>query len=148
MNTAAMTLPTTARDEVAAVFLLRADGAALLQHRDDKPGLRHAGLWVPPGGHCDPGEAAEACARREMFEETNYYCDDLHFLTILQDDPGHGWRPYRLHVFFALFDQLQKIECHEGQALEFVTLERARSFACPAFVRPVWNQALEAARWH
>jgi hypothetical protein len=28
---------------VAAVVLLRQDGAALFQLRDDKPGLRHAG---------------------------------------------------------------------------------------------------------
>jgi hypothetical protein len=36
--------PAAVRDSVAAVLLLRADGAALLQHRDDRPGLRHANL--------------------------------------------------------------------------------------------------------
>ena len=33
---------------VAAVFLLRDDGAVLLQHRDDKPDISHPGQWVPP----------------------------------------------------------------------------------------------------
>ena len=52
------------RERVSAVILLRDDGAALMQHRDDKPGLRNAGMWVPPGGHRDPGEEAVACAGR------------------------------------------------------------------------------------
>ena len=36
-------------DRVSTVFLLREDGSALLQLRDVKPGLRHSGMWVPPG---------------------------------------------------------------------------------------------------
>jgi 8-oxo-dGTP pyrophosphatase MutT (NUDIX family) len=131
-------------DQVAAVYLLRGDGAALLQHRDDKPGLRHAAMWVPPGGHCDPGEAPLACARREMFEETNYRCDRLHYLTTLRDDPGHGWRPFCLHVFFACYDQVQTIECREGQGVEFIPRAEAKSLRCPDFVLPVWDRALAA----
>ncbi|MFN8508279.1 MAG: NUDIX domain-containing protein [Dehalococcoidia bacterium] len=30
---------------------------------------RKAGLWLPPGGHIEPGEAAEAAAAREAEEE-------------------------------------------------------------------------------
>ena len=59
-------------DRVGAVFLLRKDGAALLQLRDEKPGLRHAGKWVPPGGHAEDWEKIEDCASREFYEETNY----------------------------------------------------------------------------
>ena len=59
-------------DVVAAVFLIRPDGSVLLQHRDDKPGLRHANMWVPPGGHCEPGETPRECAQREFLEETCY----------------------------------------------------------------------------
>ena len=45
---------------VGALFLLRDDGALLLQLRDEKPNLRHAGMWVPPGGHIEADESVEA----------------------------------------------------------------------------------------
>src|SRR5439155_24976223 len=47
---------------VGGVVLLRDDNAALLQLRDNKPGLNAAGLWVFPGGHCEPDESLEAGA--------------------------------------------------------------------------------------
>ena len=62
--------PADERARIGGVVLLRADGAGLLQHRDDKPGLSAAGLWVFPGGHCEPGETCRECARREFLEET------------------------------------------------------------------------------
>ena len=68
-------------DRVGAVFLLRSnDGASLLQLRDDKPGLRHARQWVPPGGHAKFEEEIDACARREFLEETGYNCTHLYKL--------------------------------------------------------------------
>lgn len=134
----------TPPDDVAAVLLLRKDGAALLQHRDDKPGLRHANIWVPPGGHCEPGETPLDCAYREFFEETTYRCDRLHFLTTVEDDPGHGWRPYRLNVYWAPYDGVQSVCCQEGQALEFVARQHAPALAIPDFLLPIWDRALAA----
>jgi len=66
---------------VAGVVLLRDDNAALLQLRDNKPGLNAAGLWVFPGGHCEPGESLEDGARREFLEETGYVCAALRWVT-------------------------------------------------------------------
>ena len=57
---------------VGALFLLRDDGALLLQLRDEKPNLRHAGMWVPPGGHIEADESVEQGTRREFLEETDY----------------------------------------------------------------------------
>jgi len=70
---------------VCGVILLRRDGAALLRHRDDKPGLRHAGMWVPPGGHAVLGESKHDCARRELREETDHFTSDLRLLTSFTD---------------------------------------------------------------
>lgn len=129
-------------NEVAAVFLLRADGAALLQHRDDKPGLARAGLWVPPGGHGDPGEPAEVCARRELYEETGYRCEHLQWLASVRDDPGPGHAAQLLHVFWAPYDGVQTVVCLEGQALEFIPREQATSHRVPEVMVSLWDRAL------
>jgi 8-oxo-dGTP pyrophosphatase MutT (NUDIX family) len=87
------------KGKVGGIVLLRGDGAALLQHRDDKPGLPHAGLWVFPGGHCEAGEPIEACARREFFEETGYRCEDVHELETIRELAVEGFPAIHLTVF-------------------------------------------------
>ena len=130
-------------DTVGAVFLLREDGAALLQHRDDKPGLRNAAMWVPPGGHCECGEDIETCARREMREETNYECGEL-FHLVSQDDALPGWPVYRLVVFWGIFDGVQEVCCREGQAMEFVERPDVNRLPMSQYLVELWDLALEA----
>ncbi len=130
---------------VAAVYLLRADGAALLQHRDDKPEIPHPNIWVPPGGHADPGEAMDACARREFLEETSYVLGDLHLLTEFLDDHAQGFAPLQLSMYWSLYDGTQRPVCHEGQALEFIPRARAGDIDIPQYLVDFWDQALEAA---
>jgi len=131
-------------DRVAAIMLLRRDGAVLLQHRDDKPGLRHAGMWVPPGGHAESGESMLDCARRELREETEYDASDLRFLRSI-DDAVQGWPAYRLTIFWCWYDGIQSIACHEGQALAFVERSMAVNYSIPALVVDAWDAALAAA---
>lgn len=131
-------------DRIAAVVLLRADGAALLQHRDDKPGLRHAGMWVPPGGHSESGETMLECARREMREETEYNATDLALLYTI-DDVVDGWPPYQLTFFWCWYDGEQSVACHEGQALAFVERAEAQNYSIPAYLLKAWDAAIAAA---
>lgn len=135
----------TLRTAVAAIILLREDGAALLQHRDDKPQIPHAGLWTPPGGHLEPGEALEGCARREFEEETAYRLGDLHFLVSFIDDNAEGFEPLPLTIFWSVYDGAQPIECHEGQALAFIPRARAADYPIPGYLVDLWDRAAEAA---
>lgn len=135
----------TTGEEVAAVVLLRDDGAALLQHRDDKPGINHPDMWTPPGGHRDAGESIEACARREFLEETAYRLDDLHYLMEFVDDHEGVRVPVRLTVFWSRFDGRQQPVCREGQALAFIPRQRAPELKVPGYLVQVWDNALEAA---
>ncbi len=133
------------KETVGAVILLREDGAALLQLRDQKKGLRNAGMWVPPGGHAEPGETVEMCARREFLEETAYRCANLYRLADLVDSV-EGWPPYQLTVFWSRYDGIQETLCHEGQALEFIKREDASSYAIPPYLKKLWDMALLDAK--
>ena len=138
-------VPAGATEVVAAVVLLREDGAALLQHRDDNPGLRDAGMWVPPGGHCEPGESIEACARREFLEETEYQCDELNWLDSFHFNQEDEWPALHLTVFWARYDGVQPARCLEGQALEFVERQLAPSYPMPPYHIDVWDLAITAS---
>ncbi len=42
----------------------------LLLHRNKKENDVHQGKWIGVGGKLEPGETPQACAIREIFEET------------------------------------------------------------------------------
>ena len=46
-------------------YIRRADETLML-HRNKKVNDRLWGKWVVPGGHFEPGESPEECARREV----------------------------------------------------------------------------------
>lgn len=127
---------------IAGIILIRDDGAVLMQHRDDKPGLTHAGLWVMPGGHCDSGETMEMCARRELREETDYDCDDLRWLCSFEDTEDSGCI---FTMYWGRYDGRQPVQCREGQALKFLTRAQAASYPIPSFLLNFWDMALEAS---
>ena len=80
----------------ARILLLDGQGRVLL-FRFDAPD--RAPFWATPGGALDPGETFEACARRELREETGLDLDcgaevgrrlaefvDLHGVPVLADE--------------------------------------------------------------
>jgi 8-oxo-dGTP pyrophosphatase MutT (NUDIX family) len=127
-------------DDVSAVFLLRSDGAALLQLRDNIPTIRRPNHWVVPGGHREPGESLEACARREFKEETAYQCQTLYHLASIHDEV-EGYR-YWLHLFWARYDGQQPIQCLEGQELRFVSRDQAGEYLKVDYLITYWDAAL------
>jgi 8-oxo-dGTP diphosphatase len=53
-------------------------------------GAHGAGSWCPPGGHLDFGETIEACAAREVHEETGLAVKDIRVLGITNDVFDHA----------------------------------------------------------
>ena len=129
---------------VGAVMLIRENGELLMQHRDVKIGLRNSGKWVPPGGHAEIYEDMKTCAQREFLEETNYDCQDLQFLTEFADYV-EGWPPYSLSIFWAYYDEVQKVQCLEGQNLKFIRWEDAHLYDIPKNILNLWDMTLKIA---
>ena len=56
-------------------------------------------LYEIPAGRLDAGEEPEACARRELREETGCECEDLEHLTTFWTTPG--FTDERIHIYMA-----------------------------------------------
>jgi 8-oxo-dGTP diphosphatase len=52
------------------------------------PGVHLAGAWEFPGGKLEPGETAEAAARRELTEETGLVATALEPLVVVLHEYG------------------------------------------------------------
>jgi transketolase len=128
--------------QVCGVVLLREDGAALLQHRDDIPSIADPGLWTFPGGHREDQETSEQAARREFLEETRYRCGELHPLCIFPGATFGYQGDFALEFFWARYDQVSAFECCEGQELRFVSRAEAAELPMPAYTRGIWDLAL------
>lgn len=135
-----LVVPQEALEEVVGIVLLRDDGAALLQLRDDVTGISDPGLWVMPGGHLQPGETSEEAAMREFEEETCYRCARVRPLVRLRgSELGR-----ELIFFWENYDGRQPIECREGQALQFVPRLEAESLPRRDYLTRVWDLGLAA----
>jgi 8-oxo-dGTP pyrophosphatase MutT (NUDIX family) len=131
---------------IAGVALLREDDSALMQLRDNKPGLNAAGLWVFPGGHCEPGESAESAARREFLEETGYVCGEICWVGSFPWPSDDHHVLYDLQIYAARYDGIQPVRCFEGQKIAFIPREQALRYAMPAYVPRVWDLAIAVLR--
>jgi 8-oxo-dGTP pyrophosphatase MutT (NUDIX family) len=129
---------------VCGVIVLRADGAALLQHRDDIPTINDPGLWVFPGGHAEAGESPLEAAVREVEEETCYRAGTPRLLAdVPATELGHAGT-YRMVFFWDDYDGRQPVACREGQAVRFVRRAEAESLPRRDYLTRLWDLALAA----
>lgn len=108
------------RRPVAGAVLLRADGATLLQHRDDIPGISNPGKWSLFGGGLEAGESVTDGLLRELHEEIGVTPTRFRPLVVLE-----GARTL-FHLYLARFDvPLTELVLGEGQGMAYVDLDRA-----------------------
>ena len=100
-------------DSVGQLEMLRHPGAAAVVPFLDPPAsadprivllrqFRHAAdgyIWEVPAGRLDEGEAPEACAERELEEETGLRARRIERLTTIYTTPG--FTDERIHLFLA-----------------------------------------------
>lgn len=139
-----MSRGTPPQSTVCGVIVLRADGAALLQHRDDIPTINDPGLWVIPGGHVEPGESPVAGAVREVEEETRYRSAHPRALADFHGSELGYPGDFRMIFFWDEYDGVQRIECREGQAAAFVLRPDAETLPRRDYLTRIWDLALAA----
>ena len=81
----------------AAVVPVHEDGSVTLirQYRHAAGGM----IWEVPAGKLEPGEAPDACARRELEEEAGVRCGALRLLTTIHTTPA--FTDEVIHLFLA-----------------------------------------------
>jgi 8-oxo-dGTP pyrophosphatase MutT (NUDIX family) len=75
------------RHFTVAVFVVW--GGSVLLHRHPK-----LGIWLPPGGHIEPGELPDEAAAREVLEETGV---EITLVGERRDDVKEPLHPRQLH---------------------------------------------------
>ena len=74
-------------------------------------------------GNCDPGEATEASAIRELKEETGYEAESIRFLAPIY--PSVGYCTERIDVFYAEVNEPGETDFDQDEQIETVLLTEA-----------------------
>jgi len=95
------------------------DGAILMQHRDNNPGILYPDHWSLLSGAVESSETPEQAMARELLEEAGYIARAM---TLLFTSPQTvGGTTIERHIFLVDYDSSQTIICNEGREIRFVT---------------------------
>jgi ADP-ribose pyrophosphatase YjhB (NUDIX family) len=101
------------RPILGALAVVRRGARVLLAQRSVPPGI---GKWGFPGGMQELGETVQACAQRELLEETGIRAEPAGILTVL--DMIRRDEDERVRRHFALVCVLLDWQAGEGEAIE------------------------------
>ncbi|NWF67906.1 MAG: NUDIX domain-containing protein [Chloroflexi bacterium] len=106
-----------------------AERAVLLLKRNKMP---HQGLWSPPGGKLEMGEAPEECATREIREETGLTVLGLTLRGIITVYDRAWPIHWLLFIYRAAVEALYPplLDCHEGE-LRWIPLRDLAQYPRP-----------------
>ncbi len=82
-------------------------------------------LWEVPAGKLDAGEEPEKCAKRELYEETGYKCEQMIHLTTFYTTPGFSDEIMHLYLATDLTPDQQCLDEDEFVTVEKVPLKKA-----------------------
>jgi 8-oxo-dGTP diphosphatase len=100
--------------KLATLCYIKRPGQTLMIHRIKKINDMHQGKWNGLGGKFEPGETPEACAIREIREESGLIVDELQlkgFLTFPKFSGDEDWYAF---VFLVTRFSGHLIDSHEG----------------------------------
>jgi 8-oxo-dGTP diphosphatase len=131
------------RPIIGCLAVVRRGDRILLAQRSVPPGI---GRWGFPGGMQELGETVQACAQRELLEETGINADPVATLTVLDsirhDEEG------RVKVHFALIAVLLDWRAGDGEPIEdatalgWFTRDKARALELFPNVEELMEKAL------
>lgn len=125
----------------AGVIVVDAAGRVLLQRRSDN------GCWDYAGGSMEPGEEAEATARRELLEETGLTARSLELFGVFSGEEMHYIYPnedevYNVDIVYICRDYSGKLTPQAGEVDELRFFD---ADDLPDNISPPSRKALE--RW-
>ena len=99
----------------AVAVIIEYQGKILFAVRKHDPG---SGMLDLPGGFADPGESAEAAARRELREELNIDIKDMRYLFSFPNQYSYKGIEYDTldMIFLAKFDTIPEVEAGDDPA--------------------------------
>ncbi len=112
----------TPTKEVVSVIIIN-DNRVLMHLRDNKKTIAFPNFWSLPSGGLEKNETPLDAAKREVEEETNYKLSSPipffpHHIFINRPDVK------TTHFFIEKYDNAQKINCNEGQKMEFMSAKK------------------------
>lgn len=124
--------------KLATLVYLKRDGKTLMIHRIKKQADIHQGKWNGLGGKLEPGESPEACAVREVREESGLEIRSLRYggLLVFAGFKGEDWYVW---VYTSEAFDGELIDSDEGR-LQWIPDDELRSL-------PLWPSDLLFLDW-
>ncbi len=101
--------------QLATLCYLRQNGRTLMLHRIKKKNDMHRGKWNGLGGKFESGETPEACALREIREESGLIADHMQMKGFITFPNFDGQRDWYVFLFVVNAFHGEMIDSPEGR---------------------------------